>query len=294
MTDFYHIGVIDKTNIPVVENNLKREELVKIVKAYHAKKDMIIRNKLIDCDSIKQIGIYRTKEKIIPDGRHVTVYMSKPEAHVRTDLPEGWQRAMSGAEITREIIDEVGEELSSKQSKKKSSSNELEGGLKDAKYWVDRLGIPLIVTIVGAVAAAIIIAAIVVSQNQIIFVNAPSNLYNEGYNPFLGLWQTSSAGTGSFSFPQMNITKDENNLVWVELFQGCTEEQCSLAKLRADKQSNKINIHYSSSDTDISVVLSIQGSQLRADINAKVVHSDGSGESAQLSGWTYDRVTVND
>jgi len=280
LTEYYHVGVIDKSNILLYENNLTRTQIENIVRAYNAKSGLIIRNTIIDYPSIERFDIYVTESKITDDGNTFIIRDRDPSEDQGMRLPYGWDAARcDGKDITREIINELSE---------KEKNNPEESGLKNTRYWLTHLVIPILVIVLGAA-----ITGNLMSTKNVVLINAPPNLYNEGYNPFLGLWKTDSSGSGSYiSFPQMNITRDGNDLVWVELFQGCTEKQCSLAKLKADKQFNKINVHYTSNDTDISVTLWLSEGQLRSDITGKVAYSNDTSQSFQLMGDGYQRVTI--
>jgi len=280
LTEYYHDGVIDKSNIPLYENNLTRNWIEHIVRAHNAKSGLIIRNTIIDYPSIERFDIYVTESKITDDGNMFIIRNRDPPEDQGMRLPYGWDVARcDGKDITREIINELSE---------KEKNNPEESGLKNTRYWLTHLVIPILVIVLGAA-----ITGNLLSTKNVVLINAPPNLYNEGYNPFLGLWKTDSSGSGSYiSFPQMNITRDGNDLVWVELFQGCTEKQCSLAKLKADKQFNKINVHYTSNDTDISVTLWLSEGQLRSDITGKVAYSNDTSQSFQLMGDGYQRVTI--
>ena len=284
--------MIDKSNIQLYENNLTRTQIENIVRAYNAKSGLIIRNTIIDYPSIKRFDIYVTESKITDDGNTFIIPDRDPPKDQGMRLPYGWAAARcDGKDITREIINELSEkEKKALPKNNMEKNNPEESGLKNTRYWMTHLVIPILVRVLGAV-----ITGNLLSTRNVVLINAPPNLFNEEYNPFLGLWQTDSSGSGSnISFPQMNITRDGNDLVWVELFQGCTEKQCSLAKLRADKLFNKINVHYTFNDTDISVTLWLSGSQLRSDITGKVAYSNDTSQSFQLMGDGYQRVTIKD
>jgi hypothetical protein len=166
LVEYYHIGVIDKTNIPVTEINLSRKDIEAIIRAYHAKHDMIVKNKKIDVDTITEIGIYESDHEIKLASHFSVVYFATPEAHVRTDLPQAWERAKSqGKDITRQIIEEIGNQqkrlLQSRQPNQQTTFGH--SGVRIAEerivstiFWMKNLVLPVGVAVIVAVTVNLI------------------------------------------------------------------------------------------------------------------------------------------
>lgn len=77
--------------------------------------------------------------------------------------------------------------------------------LGDAKYWVDKLAIPLIISFT-------VLGVTWLITERVVYVTPPPNLFNEAYNPFLGTWENKDAAL--YGFNQLIISRDENNLGW--------------------------------------------------------------------------------
>ncbi|TLY10595.1 MAG: hypothetical protein E6K88_03615, partial [Thaumarchaeota archaeon] len=163
MTEYYHVGVIDKSNILLYENNLTRTQIENIVRAYNAKSGLIIRNTIIDYPSIERFDIYVTESKITDDGNTFIIRDRDPSEDQGMRLPYGWDAARcDGKDITREIINELSE---------KEKNNPEESGLKNTRYWLTHLVIPILVIVLGAA-----ITGNLLSTKNVVLINAPPNL----------------------------------------------------------------------------------------------------------------------
>jgi hypothetical protein len=72
----------------------------------------------------------------------------------------------------------------------------------------------------------------------VVFLNAPENVFNPDYNPFLATWVIKESTSNAF--PQIVIRKDDLNLVWLEPYHPCVEQTCYLGKFRAELTGNTL------------------------------------------------------
>ncbi len=139
----------------------------------------------------------------------------------------------------------------------------------------------LVLPVLAAVIAAVIIASFLSTKN-VVFVNAPPNLFNEGYNPFLGTWQNGDAVF--YGFTQVVIEKDENNLVWAELFTVCIDHNCSLGKVRAELNGQTLSAHHVTDDRSLSMVMSFPaGTTMMMDLSYSQKTPEGGKNSGQAT-----------
>lgn len=270
----------------LIDNNLTWEKLVPIVKAYNAKGRMIVQNRVIESRMINRIAIYRTKEKVIDDGYHITIAKHAPSWW--NEVPEGWRSASGGEDITIDTIEKVRqmekEDAKVTRQPERIDKRQVEE-IRTPKYWFTHFVIPLLV----AVSAAALLYLLIPKDNPVIVVDTPISVADKDNSPFIGTWKGSEMNT---AYPQIIIRKDDLNRVWLDLYQHCAEPNCHLGKFLAKVENDTLTTRYSFENWSFALTAKIQNGRLFTNIEA--IGSEGYTGPVYSETDFYERVSPSD